>query len=695
MATRRSILAASALLLVASLVPSPASCQFIDFETLPAGGATVDLQEISTEYAVYGVTFTLLDRTTGLPSGFPRIAKAGAPRTAFEGCFADDTPRPHLDLGVSFLTDGTELGVEGDVRIEYAVPVAQASGVILDIDCRVNGGPPCEQWTITAYDTLGAELQTVVLDGPPGASNPECVHPEAGPGDAEAFGWHITTATAQIKSIVFRYTGAADGVGLAFDDFSVAGPPGPLGATVSAPADTVCAGETVELSVVVNGGVPPYAFQWQERTEPWSWVDLGTGPTQEARLLSTSQYRVIVTDTALDEVASAAVEIVVATDDALCAAGLLVSSFDNDRVLRYSFRSHLPDILVPSGSGGLNGPSKLICGDDGYLYVSDQANDRVLRYDALTGAFHDVFVAAGSGGLNIPIGLDFGPDGNLYVASYYTSEVLRYQAGDGAFIDAFVPNGSGLNGPTGLVFGPDDDLYVCSYNSDKVLRFDGVTGTPLGDFVAPGSGGLNTPRGLTFGPDGRLYIAEQDNDSVRRYDGNTGGFIDIFVPAGGGGLDRANDVAFGLDGALYVASFESDQVLRYDGDTGTFLNALPNDHLNGPAWLTVGCQPLIIGVPDAVSRPLGLRVDPGVPNPFSPRTTVGFNLAAPGRTRVTVVDIAGRLVATLLDQLLPAGGHSITWNGRSDGGGAAPTGIYFMCVESGREKATAKILLMR
>mgnify|MGYP000252372715 CR=1 FL=1 len=57
------------------------------------------------------MTFTLLDRTTGLPSGFPRIVKTGPPATAFNGCYAVDTPLPHLDLGASFLADGTELGM--------------------------------------------------------------------------------------------------------------------------------------------------------------------------------------------------------------------------------------------------------------------------------------------------------------------------------------------------------------------------------------------------------------------------------------------------------------------------------------------------------------------------------------------------------------------------------------------------------
>jgi DNA-binding beta-propeller fold protein YncE len=678
-----------------NLAPIPVRSQIIDFETLPGGAPTVDQQEISDQYASYGVTFTLLDRGTGLPIGFPRIAKAGPPRTAFNGCLAADTPWPNLGLGTSFLTDGTALGVEGDVRIEYSTPVAQVSGVIIDIDCRDNGGPPCEQWTISAYDSVGVFLQSVVLDGPPGPMNPQCQYPEVGPGDSQAFGWAIEAGAAQISSIILRYTGEPVDVGLAFDNFSVASLPGPPAVAVVTGADTICFGESLELAAEISGGLPPYSYQWQLETSPGSWVDLGSASTQEIMPVTTSSYRVIVTDSALNETTSAPATIAV-TSGPLCDAGLLVSSYANDRIVRYGFQSRLASIFVASGGGGLNGPSKLTCGDDGHLYVSSQANDRVLRYDGATGAFMDIFVAAGSGGLNIPIGLDFGPDGNLYVVSNANHSVLRYDGTTGAFIDAFVPNGSGLNSPTGMVFGPDDDLYVCSLNSDKVLRFDGTTGAPLGDFVSAGSGGLDSPRGLTFGPDGNLYIAEEINDSVRRYDGTTGAFIDIFVASGSGGLDRAQDVAFGPDGIFYVTSFNNDQVLCYDGGSGAFLGALPDELLDAANWFAVGCVPLATTAPVVVGRhSLELVVEPNTPNPFNPSTIVGFTLPANGHVRVTVHDVHGRLVCTLLDDTLPAGRHRAQWNGLNSDGRPAQSGVYFLRVESGRNQECVKMVLVR
>lgn len=675
------------------LAPIASFSQTIDFETLPGGAPTADQQLISTEYDSLGVTFSLLDVDTDLPIGSPRIAKVGLPQTAFDGCQGPDTPWEYLGLGTSFLTDGTQVSLEGHIRIEFSTLQSEVSGLILDVDCRNGGNPPCEAWTVTGYDSAGGVIDSTVVNGPVGAPKPECPGTN-GLGDAEAFSWSLNAGGPIMHSVIMRYTGAAPSVGLGLDNLTL-GPPGVLDLVTSAAADTVCAGEAVLLEAFPSGGRPPFSFQWQQEIGGGSWLNLGTSFQEAVTVYSTSTYRVIVTDSGSDEVTGVPITITALEGDPLCSSSLLVASFGNDRVVRYSFLSSQGDVFVSSGSGGLNGASKITCGPDGNLYVCSQVNNRVLRYDGATGGFIDVFVTGGSGGLSTPIGLDFGPDGNLYVASTGNHSILRYDGTTGAYIDTFVPNGSGLNGPTGIVWGPDNNLYVCSLNADKVLRFD-QAGSALGDFVTSGSGGLDAPRGLTFGPDGHLYIAEQFNDSVRRFNGTTGAFIDVFVASGSGGLDRANDVIFGPDGMLYVASLDNSMVLRYDGADGSFVDALPGDLLNAAAWFALACQPWVTtGIrDDGGPAPSRLTVEPNVPNPFSPRTTIGFSTAAKGGVRVTVLDISGRVVATLLDKSLPPGRHTAAWDGRNERGGRVPAGIYFIRVLSNGSGAIRKVTLL-
>ncbi len=70
-----------------------------------------------------------------------------------------------------------------------------------------------------------------------------------------------------------------------------------------------------------------------------------------------------------------------------------------------------------------------------------------------------------------------------------------------------------------------------------------------------------------------------------------------------------------------------------------------------------------------VIAPASLVSVPGVPV----RT-----LPADSRVNLSVYDIAGRRVATLVDGIQPGGGHEAAWNGRTDGGARSAPGIYFL-----------------
>jgi hypothetical protein len=94
-------------------------------------------------------------------------------------------------------------------------------------------------------------------------------------------------------------------------------------------------------------------------------------------------------------------------------------------------------------------------------------------------------------------------------------------------------------------------------------------------------------------------------------------------------------------------------------------------------------------VPDAFS------LSQNYPNPFNPMTTIEFNLPSSERAVVTVFDMMGRKVATLLDQDMAAGGYRISWNSRDSYGQDVSSGVYFYRLEAGSYTATFKMILMR
>ena len=83
------------------------------------------------------------------------------------------------------------------------------------------------------------------------------------------------------------------------------------------------------------------------------------------------------------------------------------------------------------------------------------------------------------------------------------------------------------------------------------------------------------------------------------------------------------------------------------------------------------------------------------PNPFRSTTSISFALEEPGHVRVTVLDIRGRRVRTLLDGTQPAGSRSVHWNGSTDGGKPVSPGVYFMKVQVRDSVHTQKVVFTR
>jgi subtilisin family serine protease len=90
------------------------------------------------------------------------------------------------------------------------------------------------------------------------------------------------------------------------------------------------------------------------------------------------------------------------------------------------------------------------------------------------------------------------------------------------------------------------------------------------------------------------------------------------------------------------------------------------------------------------------------PNPFSSRTTLHFTIGtetvragAEIPVAVSVYDIAGRLVRVLLKEGLPAGPHSVEWNGRDGDGVRVPSGVYMLSVSYPGGEQVSKTLLIR
>ncbi len=89
------------------------------------------------------------------------------------------------------------------------------------------------------------------------------------------------------------------------------------------------------------------------------------------------------------------------------------------------------------------------------------------------------------------------------------------------------------------------------------------------------------------------------------------------------------------------------------------------------------------------------RILTAAPNPFTTRTAVRLALGHEAPAALAIYDASGRLVTTLLDQVLPAGEHLVAWDGRDAAGHALPSGAYFVRLATTRGTGAQKLILLR
>jgi hypothetical protein len=79
---------------------------------------------------------------------------------------------------------------------------------------------------------------------------------------------------------------------------------------------------------------------------------------------------------------------------------------------------------------------------------------------------------------------------------------------------------------------------------------------------------------------------------------------------------------------------------------------------------------------------LGTQLSRIHPNPFVQASEIEFTVPERGPVRVSIYDVSGRLIRTLLDAELPAGEHATSWNGTNDAGEIVTGGVYVARLEA-------------
>jgi hypothetical protein len=98
----------------------------------------------------------------------------------------------------------------------------------------------------------------------------------------------------------------------------------------------------------------------------------------------------------------------------------------------------------------------------------------------------------------------------------------------------------------------------------------------------------------------------------------------------------------------------------------------------------------IIG--DVTQRQVDFGLGPVAPNPFVDGTAVKFSMAKSAPVTLSIYNVNGQLVRTLVDGEMPAGQQQVTWDGNDMAGNKAARGVYFCRMTTDGFSATTKVI---
>ena len=163
---------------------------------------------------------------------------------------------------------------------------------------------------------------------------------------------------------------------------------------------------------------------------------------------------------------------------------------------------------------------------------------------------------------------------------------------------------------------------------------------------------------------------------------------------------------------------EGFRVLRAEGSEGVFQPVGERDFQTGDSGASIELQYRDEGIranvdylyklqeiwngdagashgPISVRRTVINSLGQNYPNSFNPRTTIAFSTATDGKVKLTVYDLRGRKVTTLINEFRRADEYKAVWNGTDDNGAQVASGTYFYRLAVSGFAASRKMVLIR
>ena len=302
----------------------------------------------------------------------------------------------------------------------------------------------------------------------------------------------------------------------------------------------------------------------------------------------------------------------------------------------------------------------------------------------------------------------------------------------------FVYTGNKFSTDAGKTFTPFDFggqygaatlVGMCSAQPDVIFAVDGERRTILrsenrgqdwDEYVRPGWRFIRLDNLPTFAADpadpDKIYTLDADYD-LAVYDGADWTSLGVLDLAGGhesANFVRTVTVDPNRPEIIYAGMFENGiscvfrslnggedweditENLPQNGMSAMAVNPHTGDLYKGSCigtWIYPSSYDAKVGSRSV--RPESTELYANYPNPFNPRTNLFFNIEEASRVTVSVFNLRGQNIRTLINGFRPPGEHSIVWDGEDGRGERAGSGVYLFRLQAGMITSIRKGILLQ
>ena len=255
-----------------------------------------------------------------------------------------------------------------------------------------------------------------------------------------------------------------------------------------------------------------------------------------------------------------------------------------------------------------------------------------------------------------------------------------------------------------------DDFFVFADHFGRSTAAAGKRVPLLAGLNAEARLYLDAPTALpSVGEDFVLDVRMADFVAVKgyglqvEYDADKLEFVEALTdqPLGGSALaapqvlsDEAGVLALAAHGAVVA---DGEVGLRLVFRPTTAIESTVIELTDGQTYDSVGFNRLALPAPVALqTRPSVFALAANYPNPFNPATTIRYALPQAADVELTVYNVVGQPVRTLVAEPQRAGRYVVEWDATNDSGQSLSSGLYFYRLQAGDEfRAVKKMLLLK